>query len=110
MNPWFLLPVAALVFVAGAAASYLPRVRDSGWFPAVLVGSSVLSALAWVWTARLAATPRHLFSLGVAWDFTVLAAYTLVPLCLCGVRLSALSAAGLVLVLAGIVLVKVGEP
>ena len=109
MGPWWaLLPAAATLFT-GAYLSYQKWARDAGWFPWVIAACWTTNALLWVWAARrVPGGNRELYSLSVAWDVITLAAFNVLPLVLAGVRLGPTAFAGLLMVVAGAVLVKAG--
>lgn len=106
MTPWLALIPVTLILFAGSFLSY--HRSERGWFPFAFVGCSVVYAVCWVWACVAAESKRQLFSMGVAMDVATLAAYSLMPLFLSGVRLSAPAGFGVLLVLCGACLVKWG--
>jgi hypothetical protein len=108
MSPWWALLPLTLVMAAGAWTSYRPEWKSSPSFVWVMVALCALNGVLWAWAVRRSANDRETYSLAVAWDVITIAAYNLLPLIACGVRLSWTAAGGMVLVVAGACLVKWG--
>lgn len=110
MTAYTVLIPAGLALGLGSWLSYNAAAKTH-W--AFLPGMALLGAfnvVLWGLAAKMSATPRQLYSMGCVWDGLTLFAYSILPLAVFGVRLSAMSWAGLVLVVIGILLVKAGEP
>lgn len=109
MNPFLLLAPAAVVLAVGSWVSYLTEFKKTAWFPWTMVGLYVANGWLWAVAARLCgADDRRLFSVSVCWDVLTLASYNILPLLVCGVRLSPQALVGVGLVVAGAALVKWG--
>lgn len=108
MSPFLLLIPAAAVLAAGSWVSYSPAVKAWRWFPGLMIALYVANGWLWALAARWSASDRQLYSVSVAWDVATLAAYNLLPLVVCGVRLSPTALAGVALVVLGACLVKWG--
>lgn len=106
MTPWVFLLPCAVVMLAGSWLSYSGH-KAAWWFPWSLGALAALNGVLWALAARLSNT-RTLYQLGAAWDGVTVLAYSILPLLAFGVRLTPLSGAGVVLVIAGACLVKWG--
>lgn len=106
MTPWLAMIPVTLILFAGSFLSY--HRAERGWFPFAFVGLSVVYSVCWAWACVATESKRQLYSIGVAMDVATLAAYSLMPLLLSGVRLSATAGCGVMLVLFGACLVKWG--
>lgn len=103
-----LLPVA-VALSATALLSYGDSTRRTWWFLWLACpGLAWCNATLWGLACRWASDKRELFTLSVAWDVVTILAFTALPLVAFGVRLGPVAWAGLVMVGAGAVLVKVG--
>ena len=108
MNPyWLLAPVFALC-AAGAWLSYSDEARRApGYVWQMVVLGAVCAGLFAAGAQRLDDKGKvYVFSL--VYDLFVLAAYYVMPILVFGVRLSWPVVAGSILVLAGIVIIKIG--
>lgn len=106
MSPFLLLLPAAAVLFVGSWVSYHKEFKATAWFPWCMVGLYVANGWLWALGARWSQSDRSLYSLSVAWDVVTLAAYNILPLVVCGVRLSPPALAGVAMVVAGACLVK----
>lgn len=109
MSPWVAIPFVAVAMGLGSWLSYHPTHKAATWFPWALAGLAVANGLLWSWAARHAGDNRTLFNLSMGWDAVTILSYSVLPLVAFGVRLSPLAWVGLVLVVVGSLLVKMGE-
>lgn len=100
---WLLLIPIALVLCLGSWLSYAHK--TAGWYVPVFVAIQVALGLLWCWASRTL-DARTLYSFGLVWDVLTVAAYSVLPLVLCGVRLSPVAWCGFGLVLIGAVVCK----
>src|SRR5262245_14602500 len=107
--PFLLIVPAAIVFSAMAVMSYAESTRQAGWF-VWLVGPALgaLNLLRWCLACKWSSDHRSILSLSYAWDAVAIVAYSVLPLWLFGIRLGPVAWAGLVMVVVGAVMVKVG--
>lgn len=98
--PWALIILVAPLLCAGSFLSYRKEWAESPWFPPVFILLQVVAGLIWVLAVRVS-TPRTLFSFGLTWDVLTVAAFSVLPLVLCGVRLSPLGWFGFLLAILG---------
>lgn len=108
MSPFLVLLPAAVVLGASSWLSYQSPARASAWFLPAMTAFSAVNGLLWGLASRAAASDRQLYSVSVAWDVVTLSMYNLLPLLVCGVRLSPTAACGVGLVVLGACLVKWG--
>lgn len=108
MSPFLVLVPAGAVLAASSWMSYQSAARPAAWFLPAMAAFSAVNGLLWGLASRLSASDRQLYSVGVAWDVVTLAAFNVLPLVLCGVRLSPAAAGGVGLVVLGACLVKWG--
>lgn len=108
MTPYVAVGLAFVLYAVAAWVSYHPTHKDRAWFPWVMGAISLSGGLMWAWAVRLCADRREVFAASVAWDAAVLGAYSVLPLVVFEVRLSAVAWAGFGLVVVGAILVKQG--
>lgn len=108
MNPFALLLPVGLVLAVGSWLTYHPAAKVGWRVPLALAALAGANGLIWGLIARWAASPRQLYTVGVCWDVLNVAAYSLLPLFVFGVRLTPAAALGVALVVAGACMVKWG--
>lgn len=101
-----LIPVAVLM-CAGAWLSFTPM-KQAWWFPYVMSVIAGLNGFLWAMCAR-AADIRTIYSLSIIYDSITILAYSVLPLIVFNIRLSATSMFGVALVILGACFVKWGE-
>lgn len=109
MSPYLLLIPQTFLMCLGSYISYDRNLQTRPWFVYVLGLLSLATGTLWAITARLATSPRQLFTLSLVWDCVTVAAYSLLPLLVSGVRLSPVGYLGFLLILLGVGLVKWSE-
>jgi uncharacterized membrane protein len=108
VSPFAMLLPAAVALLLSSWLCYQPTLKERWWFLPVVAAMSGANGLLWAVAARLSIDNRQTYSVSVAWDVLTMAAYNLLPLLACGVRLSPLSWVGFALVVLGACLVKWG--
>lgn len=107
MNPWLVLIPVVFMFLVGSVFSYRPGLRASPWFGPVYMVVSVGCALCWVWACRQFDDQRRIYFLSLVWDSLMVACYYLLPLLAFEMRFNRWVWFGVVLMVAGLVVVKV---
>jgi len=105
MSPYWMVLPAGLCVCFSSWLAYQKPAKTAGWFLVVMVLLSAFNGLLWAVASRLSVDGRQLFSVSALWDATTITAYSLLPLLLCGVRLNGWSWLGLVLMVAGALLI-----
>lgn len=106
-NPWLVLPLYFVVCLAGAALTYVPRLRDSAVYPPGFAALCLAMAGLWVYATRRL-PPSQIMAFSLAWDGVMAAAYYAIPAVMIGASWRV--CVGAVLVVAGITLAKSGAP
>lgn len=106
--PWIILVPVFVCLCCGSYVSYTKECKEGPWFLPLFLAIQLITGFFWCFAARIS-EPRVLFTFGLVWDVIAILAFSVLPLVLCGVRLSPVAWCGLGLMLAGLGLVKWGE-
>ena len=101
---WMLLP-ASIVNAGASMLSYQPHLRERWWFIVVIASCSTLNGLTWSIASRLSINNRELFTLSLIWDAIAIFSYSVLPIMVCGVRLSPVAWSGFAMVVMGAIIV-----
>ena len=108
MGPVSLLLYGIIVYAVYAWVTFSPSVRAAGLvFPAGLV-TAVIGNVLWLMLVNKVYDQQKLIYYGMLWDTMVTASFILVPVLFMGVRLSMLSMIGCGVVVAGLLMMKIG--
>lgn len=108
MSPFAVLLPAFVVLCASSWMCYQPGIRARWWFLVLVAALGAANGFLWSLAARLSESNRQLYSVSMAWDVCAIVAFNLLPLMVCGVRLTPVATVGFVLVVGGACLVKWG--
>lgn len=103
--------IVALVFllcVLGAWGTFTNRVRESGTYLPLMVAVSVGTGFLFAAGCRLLGDKARIFVFSLQYDVAMIAAYYILPLLFWGVRLHPATAAGAVLIIAGLLVIHLG--
>ncbi len=108
MNPFLSLIPIGFIMAIGSYLSYQRNIKDSSGFLIVMIALAVSNAVLWVNACRWCDSQRQLYSLSIAIDCVTVISYSVLPLLVCGVRLSPIAIVGVIMVVTGAILVKFG--
>lgn len=103
--PWAILIPAFLCLCLGSYVSYTKDFKQGPWFLPMFLVVQIVTGFLWCFAARVS-EPRVLFTFGLLWDLIGILAYSVLPLLVCGVRLSPTAWCGLALTVIGVSMVK----
>jgi len=103
-----LMLLGMLVYGAYAWVSFSPSVRASGLVVPVGLSFAFVGNLLWLSIVVRTDDTATLTYYGLVWDSIVTASFVLVPVLLFGVRFTAVSAVGCLMVLVGLTIMKIG--
>jgi multidrug transporter EmrE-like cation transporter len=99
------LLAGALVYLVAVVICYFKPVRESALYFPIGLACGLAANYLWLAWSRSMTDPQRLVA-GFYWDGMIVAMYALVPVLLFGVRVTAWTALGLVLIVVGVLLTK----
>lgn len=104
---WMFLGLAALVYVAGCWLTYNNDLKPYWWYiPLGVALGGVINAI-WFWAAKTFTDKDKMYVFGLTWDGMLMGIYYLMPLILFGTKLDRWGWLGLILIVAGAMILKV---
>lgn len=87
--------------------SYSDKIKATNWYFPLGLFLATITNLLWLWIAKNSPNKADIYLRGLIWDSILVGCYVLVPLFL-GVRLNLATSLGVILVVIGLILTKVG--
>lgn len=103
---YFLL--GGLAIAAGVIASYAPAIKASMAYYPLGIGLAMINNYIWLKIAKSTNDSSKLLMLGVYWDSMIVLSYVLLPVIFFGARAHGTSLLGIVLIVVGMMLTKIG--
>lgn len=96
------------LYLTYAWTNYYEPFKNSKWFFPVGLGLALLANAVWLYIAKNTSNPPTLLLRALYWDVIVLASSLIIPFAIFGTKVSMMQGAGIFLIVAGIVLTKMG--
>jgi multidrug transporter EmrE-like cation transporter len=107
MFEWLVLVVIGLLYVCSAYLSYNEEWRRTDWFWPVSVVLGLVISSVWFAMVKYLDDKQRIYVYSLCWDSLMCGTFYLVPLIFFGVKLDRWSVLGLILMIAGVMLIKV---
>lgn len=104
----YLFIPGALCYILSVVVSNSTRLQSTPYYLLVGISISIVANLLWLTIAKHSLDQHQRYLNGLYWDSMIVLAYALLPLYLYNVRLSWSATLGVILMLVGMVLTKVG--
>ncbi len=98
--------IGFIVYTGIAYVSYSDWIKASNWYFPLGITGAILANLIWLWISKVEPNSSKLLIKGLYWDSMLTAIYILMPLVIFNASLNFKQSIGLVLVIAGLIMVK----
>ncbi len=103
---YVLLLVATLLCVIGVSLDFAISLHKLWWFAFAKISLSILGSYVWVLTLWRIADKDRIYTFGLIWDVVVCCVSYLIPILFFGITLDVKGIIGLILMFAGLMLIK----
>jgi hypothetical protein len=104
------LAMAALIYFLYAYLAFNERIpKDGSFFFMASMAVGFLYSLLWYWSARVVAEKNEYFLFVMLWDFVYISVFYFSPVLIFGVKLDKFGIAGLLTMVIGLLVMKMGH-
>lgn len=103
---WFWLAITAVIYVICAYLTYKEEWRNEWWYLPVSCSFGTILVFIWYLVIKYIGDKDRIYFYSICWDAILVGVYYLLPIALFGVKLDRYGIAGLSLMVAGLVLLK----
>lgn len=103
---WWMLLLSFFMYCVCAYFSYSDEMRKKPWFIPVAVGLGTVVSTIWFITVRWLDDKQKIYVFSLFWDFVMMFVYYFLPIVWFGVKLDKWAAVGMLMMVAGLVIVK----
>lgn len=106
---YFLLFIVFIIYSIGSAIAYNDSIRNSPWLYVYALIISTVGSLLWITIVKIVDQKEKIYVVGVWWDVIVALAYTIVPIIFFHLKFGPMAWMGVILIMAGLLLLKRGS-
>jgi multidrug transporter EmrE-like cation transporter len=103
-----ILPIAAVLYSLYSAICYMPEIKNNKSFIHIGLILALVSNVLWLVLAYNTKQASEVLFMALIWDSIVVLTAVVIPLVFFNIQLTPISTFGIVLVVAGLLLVKIG--
>jgi uncharacterized membrane protein len=107
---WILVALCSLIYFFGCWLTYCESWKEKWWYIPLGVMLGMVANAVWFLAVKMVADRDKVFVMGLIWDLAVVFIYTLTPILLFGVSWNRWTVLGLILMVAGVMIVKCCSP
>lgn len=109
MTIWLAILIGFVFTILGIFLSYSNTLKNTNYYYIIGLILSLVTNYLWYYIAKTSTNTTDLYKYGMIWDFILIASWSLIPLIFFNVKLNTQNNIGLVLMLTGVILIKLGK-
>lgn len=101
--------VAGILYGLFSWVTFNDEIRDSRYFLIYGLAYAILANLSWIILVKNLSNPKHIVYYSLVWDVLMALVGLAIPIIFFGMRFSSISIIGITLIIAGTLVIKLGE-